>query len=153
MLVKLHVSPVQLGVKEAVGGVLGGNAVTLCDVELVAPPLSVTVRLTLYVPPAAYACTTFWLVDVVPSPKLQLQATTLPSGSVLVLVKVQLSPVQFDVNAAVGGRFPGGPWHGVLPASENVCPSSAKNFHSYPVGRSTRRKTPCALFCTTSLFG
>ena len=44
---------------------------------------------------------------VAPSPKLQLQATTLPSASVLVLVKEQASPVQLCVNAAVGGVLGG----------------------------------------------
>jgi len=46
-------------------------------------------------------------VAVAPSPKLQLHATTLPSGSVLVLVKEHASPVQLRVNAAVGGWFGG----------------------------------------------
>ena len=40
---------------------------------------------------------------VAPSPKLQLHPTTVPSGSVLVLVKEHASAVQLDVNAAVGG--------------------------------------------------
>ena len=56
VLVKEQASPVQLCVNAAVGGVLGGVTVTLCDVELVVPLLSVTVRLTVYVPPAAYTC-------------------------------------------------------------------------------------------------
>ena len=56
VLVNEHASPVQVWVKAAVGGVLGGVTVTLCDVELVVPLLSVTVRLTVYVPPAAYTC-------------------------------------------------------------------------------------------------
>jgi len=59
------------------------------------------------VPPAAYVCDGFATVAVTPSPKLQLQATTLPSGSVLVLVKEHASPVQLRVNAAVGGVLGG----------------------------------------------
>ncbi len=56
VLVKEHASPVQLCVKAAVGGVLGAVTVTLCDVELVVPLLSVTVSLTVYAPPVAYTC-------------------------------------------------------------------------------------------------
>ena len=44
---------------------------------------------------------------VAPSPKLQLQPTTVPSGSVLVLVKLQVSPVQVWVKAAVGDVLAG----------------------------------------------
>jgi hypothetical protein len=36
----------------------------------------------------------FCAVDVLPSPKFQLQETTLPSLSVLVSVKLQVSPLQ-----------------------------------------------------------
>ena len=61
----------------------------------------------MYVPPAAYVCDGFWAVHVAPSPTVQLQAATLPSGSVLVLVNAQSSPVQSDVNAAVGGWLGG----------------------------------------------
>ena len=92
-------------------------------------------------------------MEVLPSPRLQLQAATLPSGSMLVSVKWQVRPVQLDVNDAAGGWFPGGPWQGAVPVSEKTWPASEKNLHWYPVGRSTRRNTPCALFCTTSLFG
>src|SRR2546421_2677366 len=107
VLVKEHASPVQLDVKAAVGGVLGAVTVTLCDVEPVPPLLSVAVRLTVYVPPVAYVCAGFATVAVAPSPKLQLHPTTLPSGSVLVLVKLQASPVQVWVKAAVGGVLGG----------------------------------------------
>jgi len=103
VLVKLQASPVQLWVKAAVGDVFAAATVMLCDVEPVPPLLSVAVRLTVYVPPAAYVCDGFATVAVAPSPKLQLQPTTLPSGSVLVLVKEHASPVQLDVKAAVGG--------------------------------------------------
>ena len=43
------------------------------------------------------------MLAVAPSPKFQLHATTLPSGSLLVLVNVQASAVQLDVNDATGG--------------------------------------------------
>ena len=47
MLVKLQLSPEQLNVKFAVGGWLGGVTVTVFEVGvLVAPTLSVTVRVT-----------------------------------------------------------------------------------------------------------
>src|SRR2546426_965396 len=55
-----------------VGGWLGWLTVTLCDVVPVAPWLSVTVRVTEYVPPAAYVCDEFCAVDVAPSPNVQL---------------------------------------------------------------------------------
>src|SRR5436309_2704519 len=79
----------------------------LCDVDPVPPLLSVTVRLTVYVPPVAYVCDGFATVAVAPSPKLQLHPATVPSGSVLVLVKEHASPVQLCVNAAVGGVLGG----------------------------------------------
>src|SRR6184192_1217867 len=107
VLVKEHASAVQLDVNAAVGSVLGGVTVMLCDVDPVPPLLSVTVRLTVYVPPAAYVWDGFAIVAVAPSPKLHLHPTTVPSGSVLVLVKLQASPVQVWVNAAVGGVLAG----------------------------------------------
>src|SRR5437016_9461198 len=107
VLVKEHASAVQLDVNAAVGGVLGGATVMLCDVEPVPARLSVTVRLTVYVPAAAYVWDGFATVAVAPSPKLQLHPTTVPSGSVLVLVKEHASPVQVCVNAAVGGGLGG----------------------------------------------
>ena len=46
-------------VKDAVGaGLAGGATVTLRVVVAVAPPLSVTVSVTVYVPAAAYVCDT-----------------------------------------------------------------------------------------------
>src|SRR5438067_41299 len=56
-------------------------------------------------PTGAVTVTTCEVVAVAPSPKFQLQATTLPSGSVLVLVKLQLRSPHALVNDAVGGRF------------------------------------------------
>src|SRR5207249_457976 len=47
-------------------------------------------------------------VAVLPSPKLQLQATTRPSGSRLASVKLQLKAVQLAEKAAVGGWLGGG---------------------------------------------
>ena len=105
MLVKLHVSEVQLNVKAAVGGWFGTATVTVLDVLPVTPWLSVTLRVTVYVPPAAYACDGFWEVAVAPSPKVQLYAAIEPSGSLLVLVKLHVKAVQLDVKAAVGGWF------------------------------------------------
>src|SRR5438445_2014538 len=47
-----------------------------------------------------------WAVDpVVPSPKVHCKLVTEPSGSLLWSVKLQPSPVQLNVNAAVGGWF------------------------------------------------
>src|SRR5205809_3702997 len=68
VLVKEHASAVQVRVKAAVGGVLGDVTVMLCDVELVVPLLSVTVRVTVYVPPAAYMCDGLSTGAVAPSP-------------------------------------------------------------------------------------
>jgi len=39
-------------------------------------------------------CDGFWLLELPPSPKLQLQATTRPSGSLLASLKLQLNPLQ-----------------------------------------------------------
>ena len=52
-------------------------------------------------------CDGFWAVDddVAPSPKVQLQPTTWPSGSVLPSVKLQAKPVQLEVKAALGDWF------------------------------------------------
>ncbi len=44
-------------------------------------------------------------VDLAPSPKLQVQAVTLSSASVLVSVKLQVRPLQLNVNEADGGEF------------------------------------------------
>ena len=80
---KLQLSPLQLAAKDARGGWFGGVTVTDCDVLPVAPASSVTVSRTVYVPPAPYVCDGFWLLELPPSPKSQLQATTWPSGSLL----------------------------------------------------------------------
>jgi len=53
VLVKVQVSPLQLELNAATGTWFGGLTVTLCETEAVAPWLSVTVRVTLNVPPAA----------------------------------------------------------------------------------------------------
>src|SRR2546426_796508 len=107
VLVKEHASPVQLRVKAAVGSWFGGVTVTPCDVEPAPRLLSLPVRLTVWAPPAAYVCDGFATVAVAPSPKLQLHPTMVPSGSVLVLVKLQVSPVQLCVKAAVGDVLAG----------------------------------------------
>ena len=73
MLVKVQVSAVQLDVKFATGGWLAAVTVTPCEWAFVAPRLSVTVRVTVYVPPAPYVCDGFWVVTTgEPSPKFQL---------------------------------------------------------------------------------
>src|SRR5205823_13816409 len=102
VLVKEQASPVQLCVNAAVGGVLGGVTVMLCDVDPVPPLLSVTVRLTVYVPPAAWLEEGRVAVAVAPSPKLELHPTTVQWWQVLVLVQVRASPVQRHVKAYVG---------------------------------------------------
>ena len=43
-----------------------------------------------------------------PSPKVQLWLATVPSGSLLVLVKLQLSPEQLALKLATGGWLVGG---------------------------------------------
>src|SRR5690348_16121884 len=47
-------------------------AVTVCALDAVAPALSVTVRVTVYVPPVAYSCVVLSPAPVVPSPNDQL---------------------------------------------------------------------------------
>ena len=52
-------------------------------------------------------CDGFWLLDVPPSPKVQRQAATLPSGSLLPSLKSQLSPLQLGEKDAVGDWLAG----------------------------------------------
>ena len=85
------------------GGVVGALTLTCFDVVFVADALSVTVRLTVYVPAAPKLCVGDCAEDVAPSPKLQLHALMLPSLSVLPSVKLQARSVHEYVNAAVGG--------------------------------------------------
>jgi len=47
-------------------------------------------------------------VDVCPSPNAHAKLATVPSGSVLVLVKRHARSVQLNVNVATGGWFGGG---------------------------------------------
>jgi hypothetical protein len=47
----------------------GGIIVTGCDTELVTEEVSMTVRVTIYVPGEIYICKAFGTVDVLPSPK------------------------------------------------------------------------------------
>jgi len=47
----------------------------------------------------------FSLLELPPSPKLQLQATTRPSGSLLASLKLQLTPLQLAEKDARGGWF------------------------------------------------
>ena len=46
-------------------------------------------------------------VEVTPSPKSQAQLAIVPSGSLLPSLKLQVSPLQLEVNAATGGWFAG----------------------------------------------
>jgi hypothetical protein len=55
------------------------------------------------VPEAAYAWLGLRVVEVVPSPKFQLQEATSPFGSVLVSVKPQVSALHEEVKEAEGG--------------------------------------------------
>ena len=59
-----------------------------------------------------YVCEGFCEVDVVPSPKVQAEPLMDPSGSLLEFVKLHVSALQLDVNAAVGG------WFGALTVTE-----------------------------------
>jgi hypothetical protein len=47
-------------------------------------------------------------LEVLPFPKVQLRARIIPSGSLLVSLKLQLRPVQVAVKFAAGERFPAG---------------------------------------------
>jgi len=76
--------------------------------ESLSPPLSVTSSVTVYVSAAAYVCETLASVAVPPSPKVQLRLAIVPSESVDVSVKVQVTSTQLLVNAAVGATFAGG---------------------------------------------
>ena len=82
-----------VNVKFATGAVLPAETVTDFVTLLVAPPLSVTVSCTLYVPPAEYVLLGFVAVDVVPSPKFQLRDAIVPSLSVDVSVKLAVRPL------------------------------------------------------------
>ncbi len=87
-------------------GLAGAVTVTDFDVEAVAPPLSVTVNVTVYVPAAEYPCVGFCTVEEVPSPKFQLHDAIVPSESELPSVKGQDRFVHELVKAAVGALLP-----------------------------------------------
>ena len=80
--------------------------VTLWDVDAVAPPLSVTVSVTVYVPAVAYACVGFAAVDVPPSPNAHERDAMLPSLSKLVSVKEHERFVQLLLKLAIGAWLP-----------------------------------------------
>ncbi len=83
--------------------------VTCCDDVPVAPSSSVTVRLTLYVPPAAYVCVVVDPEPLVPSPKFHAHAVTVPSASLDDRPsKATSRPFAVAVNAASGMLFGGG---------------------------------------------
>ena len=94
VFVKVQARSVHEKAKLAVGGVSG---VTLMETLSVAPLLSVTVRVTVYVPAFANVWRAFLVVTAgLLSPKFQLYDAMLPSGSLLPSVKVQSSSVQLD---------------------------------------------------------
>ena len=109
VLVNVQANPLQDGVNDAVGGTFVGGAVTVTDCvsESVARSSSVTMRLTVYGPPAVYVCEGLTSVEVAPSPKLQAWVMV-PSASVDVLVKAQVRPEHDALNDADGGWFGGG---------------------------------------------
>jgi len=82
-----------------------GGELTLTPllVDAVAPPLSVTVSVTVYEPPLAYVWAGLATVAVASSPKAQELDAIVPSGSLEVLVNVQVRSMQLLVNDAVGG--------------------------------------------------
>ena len=83
--------------------------VTCCDDVPVAPSSSVTVRLTLYVPPAAYVCVVVDPEPLVPSPKFHAHAVTVPSESLDDRPSnATPKPFAVAVNAASGTLFGGG---------------------------------------------
>src|SRR5687767_14358624 len=82
--------------------------VTLRVAVPVAPRSSVTVSRTVYVPGAPYVRLGSRTLELAPSPKLQLQAVTAPSGSVLVSVNPQLNPEQEMPKDASGEALAGG---------------------------------------------
>src|SRR5438552_17614427 len=103
----LRPSAVQMNVNAAVGGWFGAFTCTVCETGLeLAFWLSLKIGRASCRERALYVCDGFWAVDpVVPSPKVHCQLVTEPSGSLLWSVKLQPSPVQLTVNAAVGGWF------------------------------------------------
>ena len=57
------------------------TVVMVCDVELVKPLLSVTVRVTVLDPAVAYVCVAVTPVPVVPSPQAHAYNDIVPTGS------------------------------------------------------------------------
>ena len=81
--------------------------------EAVAPALSVTVRLAVYVPTAEYVCAVVRPVPVVVSPNDQAYVAIVPSGSADAPASKDTTrgarpDVGVAVNAATGGWFKGG---------------------------------------------
>src|SRR3989442_15847758 len=103
--VKLQASPLQLDVNAALGGWFGAVTCTVCDTGLeLAFWLSLTVLLLMETPAAVYFSLALCAaLPVFPSPKVHCQLVTEPSGSLLWSVKLQASPLQLTVNAALGG--------------------------------------------------
>src|SRR6185312_1873073 len=76
------------------------------DFEFCAPPLSVTVNVTVYVPEAAYVWLGLVAVDVPPSPNVHERDEIVPSESVDVSVKFAVRPEVVNVKFATGGTLP-----------------------------------------------
>jgi hypothetical protein len=103
-------NPFELDAASATAGT-AADAATVFEVVALAPSSSVTVRLTVNVPPgAAYACVAVAPVPLVPSPKFHEYDATDPSESVDADPSNEhVSPPHVYVNDAVGGWFGGGP--------------------------------------------
>ena len=92
---------------------------------LLAPPLSVTVSATVYVPEAAYVLAGLVAVEAVLSPKFQLRLAMLPSLSVDVSVKLAVKPLTLDVKLATGATLPPPPVEVLAASPRNASPSCA----------------------------
>jgi hypothetical protein len=95
----------------ATGGWFGAETVTLAVTEELKPPLSVTAAVTVYVPAAAYVCEAVAVVTTVPSPKLILRLTIVPSGSVDALVEADTAKGAVPVLGVTASLASGG-WLG-----------------------------------------
>src|SRR4051812_1974936 len=80
---------------------VGGTVTVFVSVAL-APWLSTTVSLTVYVPCAAYVCDGLVAVELVASPKSQVLLAILPSGSVLRSARVTVRLTASTENSGSG---------------------------------------------------
>src|SRR5690606_884321 len=107
--VNVQLRPLQVYRRLAVGGSFdppGGETCRLT--ECVRPSSSVTVSLTVRFPPLAYVWEGEGRVELVPSPNSHFQATTSPSGSVLVLPNSHTPAEHSNAKPATGGWSTGG---------------------------------------------